>query len=162
MTMEERFWGKVHKRGFDECWPWLGYTRRGYGRMYVRGRQEQAHRIAWEIINGAIPQGALVCHRCDNPQCCNPAHLFLGTVADNAHDRDEKGRAANTQGEKSAQAKLSRADVLAIRECCRRSDCPSQVALAAEFGVVQQTVSKIVCGETWKHLSAVKRVREKG
>jgi len=92
-----RFWAKVDKSaGEDACWLWTARTSDGgYGRFNAISTQGiQAHRYAWEQVNGPIPKGLLVCHTCDNPPCCNPAHLFLGTNTDNARDRDRKGRSA--------------------------------------------------------------------
>lgn len=91
----ERFWEKVDRRSPDECWPWLGRARTsfGYGAFAIgRDRANRAHRIAWELTNGPVPVGLSALHRCDNPPCCNPAHLFLGTQADNIADMVAKGR----------------------------------------------------------------------
>ena len=89
------FWEKVDKRGNDECWPWMGATSgRGYGRFSNKAIPENgSHRIAWMMSFGQIPAGLFVCHRCDNPSCCNPSHLFLGTAKENTQDMVKKGRA---------------------------------------------------------------------
>lgn len=94
---EERFWSKVDRSG-DGCWEWTAKSRTsfGYGVMRVGGtpgRLEGAHRLAWQYTNGPIPDGLCVLHSCDNPPCCNPAHLRIGTKADNTRDKVERGRA---------------------------------------------------------------------
>lgn len=103
-----RFWNKVDRSGgADACWPWIAKAvktaRCGlqYGDFRVSGGSSGSHRVAWELTNGPIPDGLCVCHRCDNPLCCNPAHFFLGTRLDNVEDMISKGR----RGEMSADGK---------------------------------------------------------
>lgn len=96
-SLTERFWENVDKRGPDDCWEWMAGKEFGYG--YIRreghkGKMARAHRVAWELTNGPIPKGMCVLHRYDNPGCCNPAHLWLGTLADNNADMAAKGRHA--------------------------------------------------------------------
>ncbi len=87
-------WSRVDKTG--ACWTWTGRRNAGgYGVLRIRGRSSKilfAHRLAWELTNGPIPDGLFVCHHCDNPPCCNPEHLFVGTPKDNCHDMMAKGR----------------------------------------------------------------------
>lgn len=81
------FWSRVDVRGPDECWPWMNAkTPNGYGTVYFGGRMVGAHRVSWELTHGPIPDGLFVLHHCDNPPCCNPAHLFTGTHTDNVRD----------------------------------------------------------------------------
>ena len=132
------------------CWIWHGSkTVFGYGQIKSRQKKHGAHRISWEIANGPIPDGMFVCHRCDNPQCTNPDHLFLGTPKDNSRDCASKKRNRNgvCLGTKNHHAKLSEKDVLAIR-----SDCRSQPKIARDYGVSHVLIGKIKRREIWKHL----------
>ena len=93
LPLEERFWTKVERRADGECWPWTARCDdAGYGSFKVARRLVKAHRIAWELTHGMIGDGLHVCHHCDNPPCCNPAHLFVGTRSDNMRDMAAKGR----------------------------------------------------------------------
>ena len=93
MTPTERLWAEVERGAVDACWEWRGKkTSFGYGSLCHLGKKDGAHRVAFMLSVGPIPDGMFVCHRCDNPPCCNPAHLFLGTVQDNTADMDRKGR----------------------------------------------------------------------
>lgn len=94
---EERLWAKIEVGASWECWPITGHRSKGYGRLKVNGTTQRAHRLVWIYTYGPIPPGLKVLHHCDNPPCCNPEHLFLGTDADNMNDKVVKGRHGNTQ-----------------------------------------------------------------
>jgi hypothetical protein len=116
---------------------------KGYGQIGRGGRgsgMTYAHRVSYELAHGPIPAGMCVCHRCDNPPCCNPAHLFLGTLGDNNRDSKEKGRTAS--GERNGQVKLTDEEVRQIRRL--HSQGATQRALAFLFGVQFMQVSRIV------------------
>lgn len=92
-----RLWSKVnvplHKNAASMCWNWTASTTKGYGQMVVAGKMLRAHRIAYEVAFGPIPDGMHILHKCDNPLCCNPAHLSVGSHDDNMRDKADKGRA---------------------------------------------------------------------
>jgi hypothetical protein len=97
--LHNRFWSKVNANSPAECWPWTGgVTHNGYGKFSLgplcARRIVRSHRLVWEMVHGAVPDGMQVLHRCDNPRCCNPEHLFLGTNADNVADKVAKNRQA--------------------------------------------------------------------
>jgi endogenous inhibitor of DNA gyrase (YacG/DUF329 family) len=162
--LSEVFWEKVDKSGPNGCWLWVSYrTRQGYGQLLHAGVKHPAHRVAWILTCGEIPNDLLVCHHCDNPPCVNPAHLFLGTPAENSADMAEKGRAAAGErhcsrlhpekvprGSKAGSSRLVEDQVLDIRR--RHTAGETITALAAEFGVARTTVGWIVNGKTWRHL----------
>jgi hypothetical protein len=139
----------VVRRGPDECWGWTGFKYKGYGRLNVGGMTKGAHRVSYEINVGAVPDGLTVLHRCDNPECTNPHHLFLGTNADNNLDRDQKGRAA--RGERIHRAKLDAAKVRQIRTMDPKSPT-AQRALGERLGVSEGTIRAVLTGRTWGHV----------
>lgn len=140
--------------GPDGCWIWQGPFLRhvNYGTFsYDRGNR-LAHRASYEFHTGVRPpKGLLVCHRCDTPPCVNPAHLFLGTYADNAQDMLAKGRGNPSRGECHMSAKLTDEQVTTIKE--RLAAGEIRAALAREYGVNYTTIHAIYVGEHWKHLS---------
>lgn len=155
-TVEERFWSKIDRSNPDGCWIWTAAVwkqRGGYGKFQAGSsrsgnRAVRAHRFAWELTHGPIPDGLQVCHRCDNPPCCNPSHLFLGAPVVNSRDMVAKGR--SNRGEARPQAKLTETAVLEIRR--RLADGDSCYRLAKEFGVGWSTVKHVARDSTWKHV----------
>jgi hypothetical protein len=147
-SLEDRFRSRVNVRRVDDCWPWTGPRVSGYGVLWRNGNNYGAHRVAWELANGPIPDGMFICHRCDNPPCCNPAHLFLGTQADNDADRTVKGR--SSRGSKHPDAKLTEDTVRLIRGRFAGGEAIRQ--LAADFGVSGATIHAAVHRKTWRHV----------
>ncbi len=170
--LADRFWEKVQRENprWPWCWVWTGCTpqgpRAGYGVIEHHRVAVRAHRVSWELAFGPIPQGMNVCHRCDNPRCVNPSHLFLGTQADNMADAARKNRmrswatTATPQqrkklgrpGELSASAKITRNDVALIR--ARHAAGDRQVDIAADYGITQTQVSRIVLHHAWRETEA--------
>ena len=136
------------------CWNWIG-TKRGksggvyYGGTNIGRKSVLAHRASYEFYVGEIPSGMLVCHKCDNPQCVNPEHLFLGTHSDNAMDMSLKNRGTN--GEKNKNSKLTDNKVMEIRFAGKLRNM-RQKDIAYVFGVSEKAVHKIINNKTWKHL----------
>ena len=136
----ERFWSKVEIRAHDECWPWMGGTQGGgYGQFSMGAEQTTAHRVAYILCIGPVPLRHVVMHTCDNPPCCNPAHLEHGRNADNCMDAVDKGRSVH-------MGALSARQVRDIR--ARSKFGMNQSALAREYRVAQSTISRITTGNT--------------
>lgn len=161
LTLEERFWKKVSFNGpipphcpeIENCWVWTGAInsqgRPNFGvASYVT---DLAHRVAWALVIGRIPEGMLVCHKCDNELCVRPSHLFLGTYLDNNRDRHSKGRDGDHTGENNGRAKLTEERVKEIRDLYTNGRL-SQEAIARRFGIKQVAVSRIVRRVSWKCL----------
>ena len=149
--VEKRFWGKVQKCGDGDCWLWTGSRNKfGHGHFNNQPIGNTAHRTAWFLTNGAIPDGMFVCHRCDNPPCVNPKHLFLGTNEDNMRDAAQKNRTAH--GSRAHGSKLSEADIPVILEMLGKGI--SQSAIAVRFRVSQGQISRIKSGAIWTRAAA--------
>lgn len=150
---------RFNRMGWDViesgCWEWKGsrHVRGGYGQ--ISGTRAtgplKAHRVAYEISFGEVPEGMMVCHRCDNPPCVNPDHLFAGSGLDNIQDCWNKGRGKHMvmAGEACPASKLTWASVHEIRD-----STDSLSALAARYGVSKQAISKVKKGQTWKKKSS--------
>lgn len=148
----DRFLGNVSISDPTKCWCWnAGYLPAGYGSFSFRNRTIGAHRMAWELTFGPIPKGLFVCHRCDNRACCNPHHMFLGTPADNTHDRDKKGRTRS--GDNHHNSKLTWEDVLSIRARYPGGGI-SAAKLGKEYGVCSTTIQNVIAGRVWKRTTA--------
>lgn len=157
---------KLVFRHDTRCWEWAASRRNNYGQAYFGGKRLVAHRLIYEHLCGPIPPGMFVCHRCDNPPCCNPAHLFLGTNMDNVRDAMSKGRLKRRQhgppdrrrhyaskarrGEGNGRAKLSEGDVIAIRQS--HSSGELAASIAARFKITAVQVRQIARGLRWRHL----------
>lgn len=147
----------VQKQQPSECWPWTGWChpRSGYGVLSKKDRKGlRAHRVAYYLATGIDPkaEGQDVLHHCDNPICCNPAHLFIGTHLDNMRDRRSKGRAASTQGILNGRAKLTAEDVIAIRAAYKPNTRNNVRDLAITFGLSRRSVYEIGRRLKWAHL----------
>lgn len=138
-----------------ECWEWKKCRNaEGYGVLRRNKKTLSAHRVAWNAVNGPIPDGMCVLHRCDNPGCVNPEHLFLGTLADNMADMVQKGRGRlpENSGERNGGAKLTWSQVREIRSI--RGE--TRADIAKRYGIAQSTLSRIIQGASWKRGRRVK------
>lgn len=152
LTLEERFWNKVKKGKLRECWPWTAATDKdGYGIFGTESTTAaKAHRVAYQLKYGVDPGLLKVLHRCDNPPCVNPRHLYMGTPMDNMQDKIMRGRERYIRGEECHTAKLTAVQVQAIRK--HHAEGMSSGLLANTFGVTRDNVYLIVKGKTWKHI----------
>lgn len=167
-----RFWSKVNIKAPDECWIWVA-SRAGrysceYGQFGLNGKTEQAHRVAWMIDNGPIPETfegkpACILHSCDNPGCVNPSHLFLGNQKINAVDSVNKGRRSfphpwvglrnkKLKGENHPKTHLTDNQVKQIKQLLKEGNL-TQKEIGERFGIAKQTVFCIKAGITWSHIN---------
>lgn len=148
-TLTVRLWAQIKKSGPDSCWPWTGATVEGYGVIGEggsKGKKLRAHRVVYAEAKGRIPKGKIVMHTCDNPPCCNPAHLVAGTHADNVADKIKKGR-CYTGDHRGKNNKVTPAKVRKIRKAKG-----TQTEIGERFGISQRAVSDIITGKTWSHV----------
>ena len=154
VPLGERFWQKVFVQSPDECWEWQGYTNdSGYGQFRCgNGALLRAHRISYEIHKGAIPDGLIILHKCDNPRCVNPDHLSVGTHADNIHDMDQKGRRINSPhyGESHGMSKLTAELVRQIRSLADSG--VSYEEIGRRFAISANHAGRIAKRESWAHI----------
>lgn len=159
-TLENRLWAKIDKRSENECWPWLANkNNKGYGMIRAGGKAEKilAHRVSYSLSKGDIPFGSIVMHSCDNPACCNPLHLSLGTMLDNCRDMDKKGRRVTVCnplnipprhiGANHPHAKLTEEQAHEIKHSKE-----STKFLCNKFELERSTIKRIRSGRGWKHL----------
>lgn len=148
--VQERFWSKVDRGSDDECWPWTAATHPdGYGQFGFEGIVQNAHRVAYVLAHGEFDRSLEIRHSCDNPPCCNPGHLLVGTHTDNMRDMAERGRGVypDGRGEANGMAKLSNEQVRAIRVA--RAGGETIASIAVQYGVSRSAISLILSGQTW-------------
>lgn len=154
-TLARRLANGLNEAPEGACWSWQRLTNgEGYGQLRVAGRMVYAHRLAYELGVGPIPEGLHVLHSCDNPRCINPGHLSAGTRSQNMKDCSERGRARIPKpiklGEENGASKLLEVDVRSIRRLLAKGI--SQQSIADRFGVTQGAISDIKLGKKWRHV----------
>lgn len=151
----DSFWARVAVNG--DCWEWTKATHGKtpitcYGTVWWGGHKFKTHKLSFLLFNGYIPTGMLVCHKCDNPKCVRPSHLFLGTNKDNYIDCARKGRLNREHGEDRYNAKLTEKDVEEIRRKYVKRKYGS-IRIASEYGVSQTAVLNVINRLRWKHVN---------
>ncbi len=138
-----RFWSKVDvKWSANDCWPWMGATRKGYGNIKIDGASHSSNRVALELFTGEPLGDLMALHTCDNKLCCNPRHLYAGDASDNMTDlHARQGRCIDT---------LRPSDVIAIKSRLKQGH--RNVDIAKEFGVHRERISRIKAGRSWAHI----------
>ncbi len=148
----ETFWSKIASKGVNDCWKWKGHILvSGYGGVKWKSKNVRAHRLAWELTHGKIPDGMCVLHTCDNPPCCNPNHLFIGTHQENMQDMVNKKRIIGKKGENNATSKLKNKQVKKIRTMYEKGGQTIDT-LAKIFSVSRSTIHKIITRRYWTHV----------
>lgn len=152
-NFSERFWEKVARAGENDCWEWqAARNAKGYGRLSSgRGVNLKAHRVAFALSNdGVVADDVYVLHRCDNPSCCNPRHLFTGSAKDNTDDMIRKGRGSRPPRTFGALHHNARFGEETAREIIK--DSRTLRVIAADYGISWMTVFRLKHRQTWKHL----------
>ena len=152
LSLEKRFWKLVNKNGpiypgLGRCWLWLGANREGYGIIKVSGKQVRSSKVSWMLEFGEYPNAPCMLHKCDNPQCVNPVHVFPGTRPENSADMVSKMR--QKYGEDQPQAKITEKQAIDIIHRYRRWGA---VRLSREFSLSVGQIRRIANGKSWKHL----------
>ena len=152
----EKFWSRVLKRGLDDCWEWQGAKQhRGHGHLRYQKRLVKAHRLAYELTYGSIEEGVFICHKCNNPPCCNPKHLYAGSPKTNVDDSIKAGtftrNSIGAEGEKNPNNKLTKKEIKEIRKMLEETDL-YQWQIAEIFNCSQSNVSDIKRNRIWKEV----------
>lgn len=148
-----RFWSKVDIQGPEDCWSWIACKGgKGYAQFKFNGKYHRASRIAYELTYGPIPEGLCCLHHCDNIECINPGHMFLGTHKDTMNDMTLKGRRYITLGIDNGRAKLTEEQVLEIRRLYALENHMLQREIALMFGISRPLVGSIITRKRWKHI----------
>ena len=149
-TALQRFEEKFIPEQNSGCWIWISADTEGYGDFYFHPTFERAHRASWMLYRGEIPAGIFVLHKCDNPSCVNPNHLFLGTNDDNMKDMVRKGRQKSIRGSQHKNAKVTEDNVIEMRKLSASG--MSQYKIAEMFGI-GKSMANYICNRTsWKHV----------
>jgi hypothetical protein len=147
----KRFLSHVNINDLFDCWEWTGRKKEtGYGITYFKGKESKAHRVSYLLSYGTIDNNLFVLHKCNNPSCVNPAHLYLGTPQDNMNDMVKANRSCDNHGENNPNSKLTEKQVIEIIELLKTNI--SQVKIAQIFSVSKYIVNEIKTGNTWKHI----------
>jgi hypothetical protein len=146
-TFEQKLWSYIDRRGENECWNYTkGLDRDGYGHFYFDGKTYRAHRAVYKVSKGPIPKGYYVCHTCDNPTCCNPEHLIIGTPKENMRQMAERGR--------SKKPSLTSKDRLVIQQLVKRSELPQRL-VGEQYGIMGTTARDIARKDPLEYMLSV-------
>lgn len=148
--LEFRFWKYTEKSTEEECWIWKCAKCRGYGVLNHEGRNVYAHRISYELHKGPIKEGLFVLHKCNNPSCVNPNHLYEGTRKNNARDRELSKN--HSRGSNNPNSILTEEEVVEIKRLIRVEFWRTRKDIGEQFGVHPVNISLIATGKAWKHV----------